>query len=123
MRALTVAWTLVLLSGCLGDASPDEASEPEPASGSRLHATTGLVEPAELEPPTFAPPVVIAEGGPAYAMGEPGVWAHLDGTLYAAIPGCDNLSLLLPGCEHGMIWKSVDGLAWERMNQASNGHT
>jgi len=132
---MKVAWIVAAvvaaaLAGCTGDPETPEADDvqvdpPAPAD----HILDGTVEPTGLEAPGFSLLGALAEGGPVYGAGEPSIWVHLDGTVYAAFPGCDSgpyyLLPNLPGqerCEHGLVYRSDDGGAtWKRLNRAGDG--
>ncbi|MGB0652927.1 MAG: hypothetical protein ACPGQL_06975 [Thermoplasmatota archaeon] len=117
------------LAGCLSDDDPAPADEPsQEVAAAATHVLAGAVEPTGFETPTFNVLGAIASGGPVYGAGEPSIWAHTDGTLYVAFPGCDEGFYLasLPtdegSCEHGIVYGSTDdGATWERLNRAGDG--
>lgn len=117
MRALPLlVMAMLLLSGCATQ-DPVEAPGPAEPDPRPVHQLAGLVEPEDLIAPTFHLLGAVAEGGPAYALGEPGVWADLDGSVYATFPGCPELTLLIGGCAHGQVYRSDDdGETWKLLN-------
>lgn len=129
MRILVVA---LLLSAALAGCADDGSSDPEPVQpeAKPTHVLDGMVEATGLDAMTFGAPAVLGTGGPIYGIGEPGIWAHLDGSLYAAAPGCDDgpyyLGPSAPGsatCAHGIVWRSVDaGATWQRLNAPEDGY-
>jgi hypothetical protein len=120
---------LASVAGCTDDPPADD-QVPSPPPPQPTHVLAGAIEPASFEAPSFGTPVVLGTGGPLYGIGEPGIWAHLDGTLYGAAPGCDDgpyyLGPSLPGaatCAHGPVWRSTDGGAsWRRLNNPDDGY-
>lgn len=131
MRFLLVVLSLALLSfaGCLDDEPADDLAVPPAEVAVPNHVLDGATEPEGLEAPVFDLLPRIAAGGPIYGAGEPSIWAHLDGTVYAAFPGCDAgpyyLLPTLPGqerCEHGLVYRSDDtGATWTRLNREGDG--
>lgn len=127
-RPLPVLLALGLaLAGCIAAPQPvTPAADPGPVPPAAAHVLAGAVEPEGLEAMAFAVLGAVARAGPAGGFGEPAIWAHLDGTLYAAFPGCD--SDRLPGgqarrCVHGPVYRSDDaGAAWTRLNAEEDGH-
>ncbi len=131
MRLVLALFTVfaTAFAGCAGSSDTDDAA-PEPALPEpSTHVLAGTIEPAGLDAPTFDLLGAIGRGGPAYGAGEPALWAHLDGTLYAAFPGCDR-SFYLAGpvlptdedCQHGLVFRSADtGASWTRLNQDGDG--
>jgi hypothetical protein len=117
----------ILVAGCTTNKSGAPPQDPE-APAEFIHTLQAAIEPAEFVAPVFALRGAIAQGGPFYGAGEPGIWAALDGSLYATFPGCDDgpyYFVSYPGsetCGHGLIWKSLDdGVSWTRLNRHPDG--
>ncbi len=133
MRALALVsfaiLSMLVVAGCV---SPSAENEVDPASAAPAapgHVLAGALEPAAFDLPTFELLGAITAGGPVYGVGEPSIWAHTDGTVYAAFPGCDDgpyyLLPTLPTqrtCAHGTVFRSDDaGATWTRLNRESDG--
>ncbi|HVL86486.1 MAG TPA: hypothetical protein VM681_00555 [Candidatus Thermoplasmatota archaeon] len=130
VRALVLACVLAAsaLGGCLGSIEEPLAPShdaPVAAPPARTHVLEGAVEPAEFLAPTFRLLGSVARGGAVLALGEPSVWAHLDGTLYVTFPGCEDplwAARFFAGCEHGPVYRSDDGgERFVRLNSAPGG--
>lgn len=121
MRSAPALLALVL-AGCLAaPEAPAPASttmEPAPPAASVL---AGTLEPDALEAPVFDVLDAVTGG----RLGEPSVWAHTDGTLYMAAPGCDrnpNDPTDTRVCRSGLVFRSDDaGASWTRLNRDEDG--
>ncbi|MBI2076954.1 MAG: exo-alpha-sialidase [Euryarchaeota archaeon] len=130
MRAFClVATILVASAGCLAatETAPKDAG-PAPDLAP-MHALVGATEPLDLVAPAFKLLGRVSRAGPPSGAGEPSIWAHLDGTVYLAFPGCDNgneppNTALTPRtpCRNGPVYRSDDqGATWKRLNRAADG--
>ncbi|HLE47941.1 MAG TPA: sialidase family protein [Candidatus Thermoplasmatota archaeon] len=130
MRVPSLVVVLVLASaGCL---AATDTSRPEKDVGppeEPLHVLANATEPADLVAPAFKLLGRVSRAGPPSGAGEPSIWAHLDGTVYLAFPGCDNgneppntpVTPRTP-CRNGPVYRSDDqGTTWKRLNRASDG--
>jgi hypothetical protein len=131
----SVPWSAGLLAALLfaGCTSPPEDTargDPVPDGPAPFHVLEGVLEPAELAAPTFLDLGTVAQNGPIQGTaGEPSIWAHLDGTLYLAFPGCDQgafppTTTVTPRapCNNGPVYRSDDtGITWSRLNRAEDG--
>jgi hypothetical protein len=126
-RLLAAIALLTLVAGCLDDSGGTDDPGPGPAPSQNWHVLAGTTEPDGVEPPTFRLLGALASTGPVYGGGEPSVWAHLDGSMYVAFPGCDRGFYLvgLPtqeSCDHGLVYRSGDdGATWMRLNRDGDG--
>jgi hypothetical protein len=126
-RLLAAIALLALVAGCLDGPAPGAIDPPPVPKHPRWHVLEAASEPEGVEAPTFRLLGAIARTGPVYGGGEPSVWAHLDGSLYVAFPGCDRGFYLvgLPtqeSCEHGLVYRSGDdGASWTRLNRDGDG--
>ncbi|MBI2078440.1 MAG: exo-alpha-sialidase [Euryarchaeota archaeon] len=117
---------VTLASGCLGGQTPSGTGDGEASvRGPATHVLADALEPHDLEAPAFKLRGTMAKGGAVIGGGEPSIWAHLDGTLYIAYPGCDKGlegSATFTGCLHGPVYRSDDqGATWKRLNRESDG--
>jgi len=133
MRRLFLAIFIVpalALAGCVdapGDDLATAAAESTPSNAT--HVLAAAREPSEFLAPTFALLGAVTSGGPVYGIGEPSIWAHTDGAVYAAFPGCDDgpyyLLPTLPTqrtCANGLVFRSTDaGASWTRLNAENDG--
>ncbi|MGB1698009.1 MAG: hypothetical protein ACPHK8_06385, partial [Thermoplasmatota archaeon] len=127
MRFVAAMFLMLAFAGCISDDAPENSDE-SPQTESKLHVLSGMVEPDDFNAPLFQTSAVIATGGPLYGAGEPSIHAALDGTIYAAFPGCDDgpyYFVSYPGsetCGHGLVFKSIDnGESWDRLNRNGDG--
>lgn len=127
--AALVMISALLAAGCLTTSDPagDPSDDPAGPTQKRFHVLANAAEPADLVAPVFDTLVSVAKGGPVYGAGEPSIWAHTDGTLWLAFPGCDTGFYLVrvagqPTCDHGPVYRSDDdGVTWQRLNDAQTG--
>lgn len=116
MKSLIVAFVgiLVVASGCVsGPPAADAEALPLPPPPP-THVLLDALEPDGLVAPVFAATTLL----PTIRGGEPSVWAHTDGTLYLAFPGCATGEK----CANGPIYKSTDrGASWDRVVKLENG--
>lgn len=106
--------------------APAAASSPprptaEAAAQPAEPSSEAAIEPEGFDPPTFLLLGRVATSTPFFGVGEPGVWAALDGTLFVTFPGCsgddETLSLIDSGCANGAVLRSRDGgKEWELLN-------
>ncbi|HWG91216.1 MAG TPA: sialidase family protein [Candidatus Thermoplasmatota archaeon] len=133
MKTLLVSLLVATLAiaGCFSSTdslAPAGAEQDAPALGNATHVLANAVEPAGLEALGFELLGAVSTGGPVYGLGEPSIWAHLDGTIYLAFPGCEGVGSFVvdvpgqPQCGHGQVYKSTDdGKTWELLNRADRG--
>ncbi|HLE48377.1 MAG TPA: sialidase family protein, partial [Candidatus Thermoplasmatota archaeon] len=117
----------LLAAGCLSPSpsTPAASKDSIETFAGPTHVLANTVEPSALDAPTFKRVGAMAKGGAVIGGGEPSIWAHLDGTLYIAYPGCDKgmqAPASFAGCAHGPVYRSDDeGATWRRLNREPDG--